>query len=95
MAVQPHIDGDLLDTTDEAAVREAGARLASLHRALAVHRNGPLTEVEPGRTVDLHRRIDTWLAFEDRGWRRLRRHGCATRWLPCRRSTPSRSRSAP
>ncbi|MEI8409928.1 MULTISPECIES: phosphotransferase [unclassified Kribbella] len=37
--MQPLIDGDLLDTTDETAVRRAGACLASLHGALAIHKD--------------------------------------------------------
>ncbi len=67
MTVQPHVDGDLLDTADELAVRQAGACLASLHRALAVHRDSPLIEVEPGRPVDLRRRIEKWLEVDDAG----------------------------
>jgi homoserine kinase type II len=67
MTVQPQIDGDLLDTTDETAVRRAGACLATLHSALAIHRDSRLIEVEPGRSLDLHRRIGTWLELEDPG----------------------------
>lgn len=65
MTVQPHVDGDLLDTCDAAAVRRAGACLASLHLALAAHRDGPL--VGGGPPVDLHRRIGTWLERDDAG----------------------------
>jgi Ser/Thr protein kinase RdoA (MazF antagonist) len=67
MTVQPLIDGDLLDTTDEAAVRQAGACLANLHSALAVHRDSRLIDVERGRSLDLRERIETWLEFGDRG----------------------------
>jgi len=67
MMVQPHIDGDLLDTSNETAVRSAGACLASLHRALVIHRDSRLIEVEPGLPVDLHQRIETWLELEDAG----------------------------
>jgi Ser/Thr protein kinase RdoA (MazF antagonist) len=67
MTVQPQIAGDLLDTTDETAVRRAGACLATLHSALAIHRDNRLIEGEPGRSLDLHRRIGTWLELEDRG----------------------------
>jgi len=67
MMVQPHIDGDLLDTSNETAVRHAGACLASLHRALVIHRDSRLIEVEPGLPVDLHQRIETWLELEDAG----------------------------
>ena len=45
MTVQPQIDGDLLDTTDETAVRQAGACLANLHSALAIHKDSRLIEV--------------------------------------------------
>ena len=67
MTVQPQIDGDLLDTTDETAVRRAGACLASLHGALASHRDSRLIEVELGRSLDLRQRIETWLEREDAG----------------------------
>lgn len=67
MTVQPQIDGDLLDTTDEAAVRQAGACLAILHGALAIHRDSRLIEVAPGQSLDLRQRIETWLEFEDAG----------------------------
>jgi homoserine kinase type II len=67
MTVQPHIDGDLLDTADETAVRQAGACLASLHRALDVHRDSRLIEFEPRRPVDLRQRIAAWLELEDAG----------------------------
>ncbi len=67
MMVQPQIDGDLLDTTDETAVRQAGACLADLHSALAVHPDRRLIEDETGRSSDLGYRIETWLAHEDTG----------------------------
>jgi Ser/Thr protein kinase RdoA (MazF antagonist) len=67
MTVQPQIDGDLLDTTDEAAVRQAGACLSNLHSALAIHKGSRLIEVDPGRSPDLRQRIETWLEFNDAG----------------------------
>lgn len=67
MTVQPQIAGDLLDTTDETAVRRAGACLAALHGALAIHRDSRLIEVQPGRSLDLRQRILTWLELEDVG----------------------------
>jgi Ser/Thr protein kinase RdoA (MazF antagonist) len=67
MTVQPHVDGGLLDVTDDTAVRRAGACLAHLHRALAGHRDSRLTDVEPGRSVDLRRRLEAWLEFGDAG----------------------------
>lgn len=67
MTVQPQIEGDLLDTTDETAVHRAGACLASLHGALASHTDSRLTEVEPGLSLDLRQRIETWLEFADGG----------------------------
>jgi Ser/Thr protein kinase RdoA (MazF antagonist) len=67
MTVQPQIDGDLLDTTDETAVRQTGACLATLHSALAIHRDSRLIEVAPGRSLDLRQRIETWLELEDAG----------------------------
>ncbi|GAA1619842.1 phosphotransferase [Kribbella sancticallisti] len=67
MTVQPQIDGDLLDTTDETAVRQAGACLATLHNALASHRDSRLIEIAPGRTLDLRQRIETWLEVADTG----------------------------
>ncbi|WP_345609736.1 phosphotransferase enzyme family protein [Pseudonocardia adelaidensis] len=67
MTVQPHVDGGLLDITDDTAVRRAGACLAHLHCALAVHRDSRLIEVEPARPVDLRRRLETWLDHDDAG----------------------------
>ncbi|GAB2679885.1 phosphotransferase enzyme family protein [Kribbella swartbergensis] len=67
MTVQPQIDGDLLDTTDETAVRQAGACLASLHGALGMHVDSRLIEPEPGQSLDLRQRIETWLELEDAG----------------------------
>ncbi|MGH3587886.1 MAG: phosphotransferase [Pseudonocardia sp.] len=64
MSVHPHVVGDLLDIVDETAVRRAGACLASLHRALAVHRDGRLTEVG---SVDLRHRVEEWLGGGDTG----------------------------
>jgi Ser/Thr protein kinase RdoA (MazF antagonist) len=67
MTVQPQIDGELLDTTDESAVRQAGACLATLHSALAIHRDSRLIDVEPARSSDLRQRIETWLELHDAG----------------------------
>jgi Ser/Thr protein kinase RdoA (MazF antagonist) len=67
--VQPRIDGELLDVTADTAVRKAGAALARLHGALATQRDGRL--IKPGRftggTLDLRRRVETWLRHEDTG----------------------------
>jgi Ser/Thr protein kinase RdoA (MazF antagonist) len=65
MTVQPQIDGDLLDTTDETAVRQAGACLASLHIALATYRDDRL--IEAPRAQDLRERIEKWLDHDDTG----------------------------
>lgn len=67
MTVQPQIAGDLLDTTNETAVRRAGACLASLHGALANHTDSRLTEVDPGLSLDLRERIEAWLELADAG----------------------------
>jgi len=76
MTVQPAIDADLLDTTDETAVRAAGACLATLHRAFAVHQDSRLTgrvfatqqdSRLTGSEQSLHQRIETWLEFHDAG----------------------------
>jgi Ser/Thr protein kinase RdoA (MazF antagonist) len=67
MTVQPQIDGDLLDTTDETAVRQAGACLATLHGALGIHRDSRLIEPEAGQSLDLRQRIETWLELKDVG----------------------------
>lgn len=63
--VQPRIDGDLLDPADRAAVRQAGARLAHLHAALAANPDQRL--FEPAESPDLRHRIETWLDGGDRG----------------------------
>lgn len=72
ITVQPHIDGELLDTTADTAVRRAGACLARLHGALATQRDSRLTEMgrHTGGSLDLRRRIETWLQHETPGWRR-------------------------
>jgi homoserine kinase type II len=72
MTVQPEVDGELLDTTDDTAVRRAGACLARLHSALATQRDSRLTESarHRGGSLDLRRRIGTWLQglqHEDNG----------------------------
>ena len=64
--VQPLVEGDFLDST-EAAVRRAGACLASLHRALAGHCDDRLTEAGPGVPVDLRGRVEAWLDHQDAG----------------------------
>lgn len=67
--VQPHIDGEHLDITSNAAVRSAGACLARLHNALATQSDSRLTELgrQTGGSLDLGRRIETWLREEDSG----------------------------
>ncbi|MFC0625792.1 phosphotransferase enzyme family protein [Kribbella deserti] len=65
MTVQPQIDGELLDITDEAVVRQAGACLATLHNALADHADPRLADPKP--TDDLGQQIQTWLEREDAG----------------------------
>lgn len=55
--VQPCVDGDLLDVADLAAVRNAGACLASLHHALAAHRDDRPAAAAP---VDLRQRVERW-----------------------------------
>lgn len=67
MTVLPQIAGELLDTADEAAVRAAGACLASLHGALAIHRDSRLVEGTRYRHVDLRQRIESWLESGDAG----------------------------
>lgn len=69
VTVQPHIDGNLLDITADTAVRRAGASLARLHRALATQKDSRLTRLgrHTGGTLDLRRRIETWLQHEDTG----------------------------
>ena len=64
LTVQPLVEGELLDVTDETAVRRAGACLASLHDALAAHRDSRLTGVRP---ADLRRGIEAWLERDDAG----------------------------
>jgi homoserine kinase type II len=69
MTVQPEVDGELLDYTDDTAVRRAGACLARLHGALATQKDSRLTELgrHTGGSLDLRRRIGTWLQHEDTG----------------------------
>lgn len=69
ITVQPLIDGNLLDITADTAVRKAGASLARLHGALAPQRDVRLTKLgrHAGGTLDLRRRIETWLQHEDQG----------------------------
>jgi len=65
IAVLPELAGDWLDVQDRAAVESAGASLAKLHEALdACPRDASLS---PTRTAPLRKRIDDWLANEDRG----------------------------
>lgn len=66
MTVQPQIDGDLLDTTDESAVRHAGASLAALHNKLAIHRDSQPFDRDR-QPLDLRQRIETWLEHGDAG----------------------------
>jgi homoserine kinase type II len=63
MTVQPQVIGDLLDISDEPAVRQAGACLATLHNALAEHQDSPLRG--SGQALDLRERIETWLEHQD------------------------------
>ncbi|MDQ0680701.1 homoserine kinase type II [Arthrobacter pascens] len=69
ITVQPHIDGEFLDTTADTAVRRAGACLARLHAALATQRDSRLNGFgrHTGTSLDLRRRIETWLQHEDTG----------------------------
>lgn len=67
MTVQPQVAGELLDTTDEAAVHQAGACLAKLHGALASHRDDRLVGVRFGLPLDLRQRIGGWLEHRDEG----------------------------
>jgi homoserine kinase type II len=69
ITVQPRIDGELLDTAAETAVRRAGACLARLHGALATQRDSRLTGLgrQTAGSLDLRRRIVTWLQHEDTG----------------------------
>jgi len=69
MTVQPAIEADLLDTSDETAVRAAGACLATLHHALATHQDSRLTGRTTGSEQEqsLHQRIETWLESHDAG----------------------------
>jgi Ser/Thr protein kinase RdoA (MazF antagonist) len=69
ITVLPHIDGELLDTTADPAVRRAGACLARLHGALATHWDSRLTGLgrQTGGSLDLRRRVETWLQHEDAG----------------------------
>jgi Ser/Thr protein kinase RdoA (MazF antagonist) len=65
MTVQPQVVGDLLDISDESAVRQAGACLATLHNALAKHKDNPLRGSD--QALDLRERIETWLEHQDTG----------------------------
>lgn len=69
ITVQRNIDGELLDTTADTAVRRAGASLARLHGALASQSDSRLTKLgrHTGGTLDLRRRIENWLEHEDQG----------------------------
>jgi Ser/Thr protein kinase RdoA (MazF antagonist) len=69
VTVQPRIDGELLDTTADTAVRNAGACLANLHRALATQADSRLTGLgrQTGGSLDLRRRMETWLQHGDSG----------------------------
>ncbi|WP_457965964.1 phosphotransferase [Arthrobacter sp. D1-29] len=69
VSVQPRIDGELLDITADTAIRNAGACLARLHGALAMQRDIRLTELGrfTGGSLDLRRRVETWLQREDTG----------------------------
>ena len=61
LSLQHEINGELLDTTDPAQVREAGVTLSRLHDALASY-HGPLRI--PGLTVPpapLDRQVSDWL----------------------------------
>ncbi|KRC60861.1 aminoglycoside phosphotransferase [Agromyces sp. Root81] len=65
VTVLPELTGDWLDVADDAAVRSAGACLAEVHLALgASDRDASLSSM---RTAPLRKRIDQWLAHEDRG----------------------------
>lgn len=65
MTLQPQVAGELLDTTDEAAVRQAGTCLATLHSALADRPDRRLMDSERSKPLDLRRRIETWLDHGD------------------------------
>lgn len=69
VAVQPHINGELLDTTADTAVRRAGASLARLHGALAKQRDSRLTKLgrHTGGSLDLRQRLEAWLQHQDTG----------------------------
>src|SRR5215207_1645842 len=61
VTVQPHVDGDLLDTTNDEAVYEAGITLTDLHAALAEHKTGPRDDPQPEHG------LLRWLDSEDPG----------------------------
>ncbi|MFI5707619.1 phosphotransferase [Kribbella sp. NPDC051620] len=65
MTVQPQVVGDLLEISDEPAVRNAGACLAELHSALAKYEDSSLRA--KAQDLDLHRRIESWLEHQDGG----------------------------
>ncbi|MEV6414053.1 phosphotransferase [Kribbella sp. NPDC051718] len=65
MTVQPQVIGDLLEISDESAVRRAGACLADLHRALAKYDDSSLRG--PDQDFDLRERIESWLEHQDGG----------------------------
>jgi homoserine kinase type II len=69
MTVLPNIDGELLDTIDDTAVRNAGACLARLHSALAAQKDSKLIGFGTrwSRPLDLRQRIETWLQHHDTG----------------------------
>jgi Ser/Thr protein kinase RdoA (MazF antagonist) len=69
ITVQPQIEGGLLDITADSAVRRAGVCLARLHNALATQRDSRLTALGrlTGGSLDLRRRIETWLQHDDPG----------------------------
>ena len=67
VTVLPELLGDWLDVRDHAAVRSAGACLAEVHRALgAIHNDLSPPMAMPAK--ELRKRIDDWLAGEDRGF---------------------------
>jgi homoserine kinase type II len=67
MTVQLRVEGEPLDATDTAAVRAAGACLATLHRAMAIQVEAPVVESAQKRPLDLHQRIADWLDRGDPG----------------------------
>lgn len=65
IVVQPEVNGDWLDPTDDAAVRAAGAALAQLHLELAGYADQRLT-TKPRIEVSTQG-IQRWLTDGDRG----------------------------